>query len=188
MPVTQAASGDGCRGERHPSLWSVVWEACTAQLPLPVWSVESRGAQLLCERHSHEVVCSRSVGPDGEACPRAVHPQRRGSWREAVMDVTISWPLTAAVRLLDVTLRSAHSDGVGAQAGSASARAVQDKLQRYGNGVEPVVVEVGGRMPGCTLDTLKRIAADSSTGTRPHARRGARIRAHCLRQLLEWKN
>ena len=74
--------------------------------------------------------------------PELYEKTDQGQWREAVMDVTVNWPLSAATRLLDVTLRSAHSQSVGNSAGAASRRALYDKKQRYGERVEPLVVEL----------------------------------------------
>ena len=114
--------------------------------------------------------------------PNSYERTEEGLWREAVMDVTVTWPLSAATRLLVVTLRSAHSESVGSYVGRPQNVHSYDKQQRYGTRVEPLVVEVGGRMPQQTLETLRRLAGESCTGTRLHARRGACIKAHSLRR------
>eukprot|EP00973_Karenia_brevis_P022096 3039640-Karenia_brevis.AAC.1 len=69
------------------------------------------------------------------------------------------------MRLLDVTIRSAHYNGASMEAGAASRRAIQSKKDRYGTGVETLAVEVGGRMPPATCESLRRLATDSSTGS-----------------------
>eukprot|EP00973_Karenia_brevis_P012238 1661149-Karenia_brevis.AAC.1 len=68
------------------------------------------------------------------------------------MDITVMWPLHLCMRLLDVTIRSAPYNRASLEAGAASRRAMQSKIDRYGTGVETLAVEVGGRMPPETCE------------------------------------
>ena len=77
--------------------------------------------------------------------------------------------------------------GAAAQAGAAARHATREKRRRYGAAVETLAIEVGGRMLPEAVETLRRLAIDARCGTRLHARRGPRLRAHGLRRLLEWE-
>ena len=78
--------------------------------------------------------------------PELYMKRANGTWREAVMDIAISWPLTPTLRLLDITLRSSHYRGAALGAGAAAQHAHAEKHRRYGSTVQPIAVEVGGRM------------------------------------------
>ena len=119
--------------------------------------------------------------------PELYVPKESGGWQEAVMDVVVAWPLAPSQRLMDVTIRSAHYRGATAQAGEAARHAHTAKQKRYGNSVEALAVEVGGRMLPEALETLRRLAVDSRCGRRWHARTSPKLQAHGLRRLLEWE-
>ena len=102
------------------------------------------------------------------------------------MDITVRWPLAPAQRLLDLTIRSAHHKGVGRGAGAAARMAEVRKKERYGEAVEPLAIEVGGRMTATGLESLRRLAVDSGCGRLRHAARDG-LRPHALRRTLEWE-
>ena len=119
--------------------------------------------------------------------PELYMKRANGTWHEAVMDLAISWPLAPTLRLLDITFRSSHYRGAAAVAGAAAQHAHAEKHRRYGNTVQAVAIEVGGRMLPEAQETLRRLAVDSQCGRRWQARSGPRLFAHGLRRLVEWE-
>ena len=110
-----------------------------------------------------------------------------GTWQEAVMDLAVSWPLAPSLRLLDLTLRSSHYRGAASGAGAAAQHAHAAKHRRYGTSVQPIAIEVGGRMLLAAIETLRRLAVDSHSGRKWQARSAPRLNAHALRRILEWE-
>ena len=94
------------------------------------------------------------------------------------MDIAVSWPLAPTQRFLDVTLRSSHYRGAAARAGVAVRHAHAAKQRRYGNSVQALAIEVGGRMLPEAIETLRRLAFESQTGRRWHARCSPKLHAH----------
>ena len=110
-----------------------------------------------------------------------------GTWQEAVMDLAVSWPLAPSLRLLDLTFRSTHYRGAATGAGAAAQHAHNAKHRRYGTSVQPIAIEVGGRMLPAAIETLRRLAVDSHSGRKWQARSAPRLSAHGLRRILEWE-
>ena len=82
------------------------------------------------------------------------------------MDLAVSWPLAPSLRLLDLTVRSSHYRGAATGAGAAAQHAHNAKHRRYGTSVQPIAIEVGGRMLPAAIETLRWTATAAANGKR----------------------
>ena len=75
----------------------------------------------------------------------------------------VSWPGSAEVYVLDVTIRSPDATGRAKADGTTSvaSRATYDKHHRYGAMVTPIIVSHRGRVPKQTRDALVTLSAES---------------------------
>ena len=99
------------------------------------------------------------------ACPQLYEQVQNAAITEAILDVVMHLPGCPLQRLIDVTVRCPHVDhyissssvpGVAADAG------VQDKLDRYGDGVMTVAYETYGRLAHRSVTILRQLASDLS--------------------------
>ena len=83
--------------------------------------------------------------------------------QEAILDLSVSFPGSAEVHLLDITVRNPEAAGRAKADGSSSVeqRAKYDKSRRYGPSVVPVIIGHRGRMPTSTREALARLSAES---------------------------
>ena len=82
---------------------------------------------------------------------------------EAILDLSVSFPGSAEVHLLDITVRNPEAAGRAKADGSSSVeqRAKYDKGRRYGPTVVPIIIGHRGRMPQSTREALAKLAAEA---------------------------
>ena len=103
------------------------------------------------------------------------------------MDVTATWPGSAQLRLMDITVRSAHHPSAVGAAGSAAKVAENRKISRYGGQVEPLAIEVGGRMAQFGMACLRQLAQEAWQHGRWRQSGRQQASAHVLRRAVGWE-